>query len=127
MANNKAFIFKSLKLLENQKKIKEIHWLTESYFCEVQFGITWEDELGTKLPILKVLYPELEKHIEKKSKSEKNVYYTDEITLDGISYLVYNNWLPNVREKFWSWLTTILGCDLPELKEIEEIIKGDEK
>lgn len=123
MTENKVFIFKSLKLLETHKKIREIHWLTESYFCEVNFGITLEDEVGAKLPVLKILYPQLDKNIEIKSKDGKEVYYTDEINIDGIQYLVYNNWFSDVREKFMNWLKTVLGNDLAELKEIEEIIK----
>ena len=44
MANNKAFIFKSLEALEAHGKIKEIYWLTESYFCEEKFKISWKDD-----------------------------------------------------------------------------------
>ena len=44
MANNKAFIFKSLEVLEAHGKIKEIYWLSESYFCEEKFKISWKDE-----------------------------------------------------------------------------------
>ena len=79
--------------------------------------------MGAKLPVLKILYPQLDKNIEIKSKDGKEVYYTDEINIDGIQYLVYNNWFSDVREKFMNWLKTVLGNDLAELKEIEEIIK----
>ena len=58
MANNKAFIFKSLEALEAHGKIKEIYWLTESYFCEEKFKISWKDEIERPLPVLRILYPQ---------------------------------------------------------------------
>ena len=123
MKDNKKFIFNSLKLLESNHKIKEIHWLTESYFCEVKFGISWEDEVGAKVPVLKILYPNIDKKIETKSKNEKkDLYYQEEIILNGIQYLVYNNWLPNVRTAFLEWIKEVLGSNVPEIKEIEDII-----
>ena len=68
MADNKAFIFKSLEALEAHGKIKEIYWLTESYFCEKKFNISWKDEIGKTLPVLKILYPQLDKETEKNRK-----------------------------------------------------------
>lgn len=123
MADNKSFIFRSLKALEAHDKLKEIYWLAESSFCERQFGISWEDIYGAKLPVLKKLYPQLNKGEERKSKNDKDVYYKDEIVLDGVPFLVYNNWLPSVRTAFIEWLKTVLGNDFPELAEIEAYLR----
>ena len=109
MADNKAFIFKSLEALEAHGKIKEIYWLTESYFCEKKFNISWKDEIGKTLPVLKVLYPQLDKETEKKSKTDKDVYYKDEIVLDGISFLVFNKWFDNTQTLVLKWLKNLLG------------------
>ena len=51
------------------------------------------------------------------------MYYKDVIALDGIPFLVYNNWLPKVRASFIEWLKTVLGNDFPELAEIETYLK----
>lgn len=118
---NRDFIFKSLEVLEKHGKIKEIHWLAESYFCEVTFGISWKDEVGASYPVLKPLFPQIDKTEAKKSIKGKckDIYFKDEIILDGIPFLVYNNWLDNVRTAFLNWLKTVLGSDFPELPEIE--------
>lgn len=123
MTDNKSFIFKSLKALETHGKLKEIYWLTESSFCEQQFDISWEDIHGAKLPVLKKLYPQLNKREKRKSKDGKDVYYKDEIVLDGIPFLVYNNWLPSVRTAFIEWVKTVLGNDFPELAEIKSYLR----
>ena len=112
MQNNKKWIFDSLKLLDSNHKLKEIQWLTESYFCEIKFGITWENEIGAKVPVLKILYPSTDKNHERKSKSgKKELYYSEEIILNGIPYLVYNNWLSDVREAFLDWLKEVIDTN----------------
>ena len=124
MANNKAFIFKSLEALEAHGKIKEIHWLSESYFCEEKFKISWKDEIGRTLPVLKILYPQLDKETERKSKTDKDVYYKDKIVLDGIPFLVFNKWFEDSQTLFLEWLKSVLGNNFSELSEIENSLKA---
>lgn len=124
MADNKAFIFKSLEALEAHGKIKEIYWLTESYFCEKKFNISWKDEIGKTLPVLKILYPQLDKETEKKSKTDKDVYYKDKIILDGIPFLVFNKWFDDTQTLFLEWLKSVLGDNFSELTEIENSLKS---
>lgn len=54
-----------------------------------------------------------------KSKNGKNVYYSEEIFLDGVPYLVYNNFLPAIREKYSDWLKEVFDKDNLELFEKE--------
>ena len=56
-----------------------------------------------------------------KASNGKDVYYPELINLDGVNYLVYNNWLDDVRKKFLKWTKNII---FPELEEIEEILDG---
>lgn len=123
--DNKDFIFKSLKALESHGKVKEIHtMLTDSVFCGAVFGITWESSPKTKMPILKPLLPNMDKDSARKNPSGRDVYYADTITLDGMEYLVYNNWFENVRNSFFEW---VKGVVFPELNEIEKILNGNKE
>ena len=124
MANNKAFIFKSLEALEAHGKIKEIYWLTESYFCEEKFKISWKDEIERPLPVLRILYPQLDEKTERKSKTDKDVYYKDKIVLDGIPFLVFDKWFDNTQTIFLEWLKNVLGDNFSELTEIENSLKA---
>lgn len=124
MANNKAFIFKSLEALEAHGKIKEIYWLTESYFCEEKFKISWKDEIGRPLPVLRILYPQLDEKTERKSKTDKDVYYKDKIVLDGIPFLVFDKWFDDSQTQFLEWLKSVLGNNFSELSEIENSLKS---
>ena len=118
--DNKTLIFKCLKALEAHGKVKEIHTLlTDSTFSGAYLSITWSDEDGKRLPILKVLLPNMNESAERKSPNGKDVYYADSITLDGMKYLVYNNWLDNVRKAFVDWVKATI---FPELKEIEDVL-----
>ena len=63
----------------------------------------------------------MDKEVMQKASNGKDVYYPELINLDGVDYLVYNNWLDDVRKKFLKWTKNII---FPELEEIEEIIKG---
>ena len=124
MANNKAFIFKSLEALEAHGKIKEIYWLTESYFCEEKFKISWKDEIERPLPVLRILYPQLDEKTERKSKTDKDVYYKHKIVLDGIPFLVFDKWFDNTQTLFLEWLKNVLGDNFSELTEIENSLKA---
>ena len=124
MANNKAFIFKSLEALEAHGKIKEIYWLTESYFCEEKFKISWKDEIERPLPVLRILYPQLDEKTERKSKTDTDVYYKDKIVLDGIPFLVFDKWFDNTQTLFLEWLKNVLGDNFSELTEIENSLKA---
>ena len=120
--NNKEFVFKCLKALEAHGKVEEIHtFLTKSSFSAELFGVTWQNNESEKCPILKAVLQGMDKDSMKKALNKKDVYYPETINLDGIDYLVYNNWLDNVRIKFFTWIKNVI---FPELEDIEEIIKG---
>ena len=120
--NSKAFVFKCLKALEAHGKVEEIHTLlTNPIVSEKLFGITWSESGGEKCPILKAVLQGMNKDTMRKASNGKDVYYPETINLDGIDYLVYNNWLDNVRSKFFAWTKNII---FPELEDIEEILNG---
>lgn len=119
--NNKNFIFKCLKALESHGKIEEIKTLlTKPDVAKEIFGITWKDNKDIPCPIIKVILSDMDKSSMQKAGNQRSVYYPDTITLDGVEYLVYNNWLPEIRNKFFKWTKNII---FPELEEIEEILK----
>ena len=45
----------------------------------------------------------MDKEVMQKASNGKDVYYLELINLDGVDYLVYNNWLDDVRKKFLKW------------------------
>ena len=120
--NNKEFVFKCLKALEAHGNVEEIHTLlTNAIISEKLFGVTWQNNENEKCPILKAVLQGMNKEDMQKASNGKDVYYPELINLDGVNYLVYNNWLDDVRKKFLKWTKNII---FPELEEIEEIIKG---
>ena len=120
--NNKDFVFKCLKALEAHGKVEEIHTLlTNPIISEKLFGVTWQNNENEKCPILKAVLQGMNKEDMQKASNGKDVYYPELINLDGVEYLVYNNWLDSVRKKFLKWTKNII---FPELEEIEEIING---
>ncbi len=125
MANkikNKDFVFKCLKALEAHGKVEEIHTLlTNPIISENLFGVTWQNNENEKCPILKAVLQGMDKEVMQKASNGKDVYYPELINLDGVNYLVYNNWLDDVRKKFLKWTKNII---FPELEEIEEILDG---
>lgn len=125
MADNKEFIFRSLRALEKHGKIQEIHWLTESYFCKTVLGCSLQDEIGLVRPVLILEIPAIDKDFIRKDHNEYARYYTDSIILDGKPFLVSNYWTDKGREVFLHWLKTVLENDFEELPEIEETIRGE--
>ena len=125
MANkikNKDFVFKCLKALEAHGKVEEIHTLlTNPIISENLSGVTWQNNENEKCPILKAVLQGMDKEVMQKASNGKDVYYPELINLDGVDYLVYNNWLDDVRKKFLKWTKNII---FPELEEIEEVLDG---
>lgn len=109
MNDNKSFIINSLKELEEKRKIKEIHYLSESFYCEKILKNPLRDEIGMVLPILKPLYKEEDKDILKNDINEYSRYYAEPLILDGIRFLILNYWKKENMTAFKEWLKTILG------------------
>ncbi len=109
MNDNKSFIINSLKKLEKNKKIKEIHYLSESFYCEQILKSPLRNEIEMALPILVPLYKEDDKEFLRKDKRDYSRYYSEPIILDGIRFLVLNHWTKDNMSSFKEWLEKILG------------------
>ena len=104
--------------------MEEIHkYLTNSDFSEKVLGVTWKNAEGERMPILKPLLPPIKKDLARKAPNGKDVYYVKSITLDGVEYLVYNNWLNEVRTRFFTWVKNTI---FPELEDLENCFNRSE-
>ena len=121
--DNKPFIFKSLHVLENHRKFKEIYWLTESYFCEKELNVPLKDEIGRIRPILILLLPDSDKNLLRKDYNDYDRYYKDSVVLDGIKFLVLNHWTEDLKNRYFTWLKSIISYDSEELAELENLFK----
>ena len=119
--DNKSFIFKSLHALDNHGKIREIYWLTESYFCEKELNVPLKDEIGRARPILILLLSDSDENLLRKDTNDYDRYYASPIVLDGIKFLVLNHWTDDLKKQVFDWLKSIITFDSAELSELEKL------
>ncbi|MBO7431085.1 MAG: hypothetical protein J6U56_08775 [Spirochaetia bacterium] len=122
-SDNKSFVFKSLQALEDHGKIREIFWLSESYFCEKELNAPLKDELGKARPILLLLLPDSDENLLRKDTNDYDRYYKSPIILDGIKFLVLNHWTDDLKCRYFAWLKSIISFDSAELSELEKLFE----
>ena len=123
--DNKSFVFKSLQVLENHGKIREIYWLAESYFCEKELSVPLKDEIGRARPILILLLPDSDENLLRKDTNDYDRYYESPIILNGIKFLVLNHWTEDLKCRYFAWLRSIVIFNSVELAELEKLFERE--